>query len=115
MDNACSGGLYAEIDIDTGILISKAVNYKNEYFTKHPDTGIILVGFHIPMWDSIKEFITEATKVVPEMVVIGWDVAVTPDGSTLIETNERPDLILLQNTWIMDIDKNFNANIKNLV
>ena len=49
------------------------------------------------------------------MVVIGWDIAVIPSGPTLIEVNERPDLILLQQVLVIDIDNNLNKRLNALV
>ena len=43
MDNAGSGGMYASIDHQLGIVESDAVNYKGENFNVHPDTGVQIV------------------------------------------------------------------------
>lgn len=37
MDNAGSGGMYASIDHQLGIVESDAVNYKGEHFNVHPE------------------------------------------------------------------------------
>lgn len=53
IDNASSGGLFAEVDIDNGIIRHNAVNYQNKEYVVHPDTQVQFLGFQIPMWDDI--------------------------------------------------------------
>ena len=47
------GGLFAEVDIDNGIIRHNAVNYQNKEYVVHPDTQVQFLGFQIPMWDDI--------------------------------------------------------------
>lgn len=36
------------------------------------------------------ELVKEASKLVPEMRYVGWDVSFTPNGPILVEGNEYP-------------------------
>lgn len=90
VDNFNAGGMTAPIDIKTGKICFPAVNKKNEVYEKHPISNIPIVGFTIPNWESIKELVKSAATVVPEVGLVGWDVAISNKGPLLIEGNEFP-------------------------
>ena len=90
VDNFNSGGMTAKIDINTGKILEEAVNKKGEIFEKHPVTGSIIKGFQIPNWNEAKNMVKEAAKLSPNVRYIGWDVAITIDGVTLVEGNQFP-------------------------
>lgn len=96
VDNAHAGGIFAEIDINEGVIVGKAMRYTGERFTRHPTTGTIIPGFKIPYWNECKAMVEEASKLVPDVYLIGWDVAVTPNGPTLVEVNTHPGLTAVQ-------------------
>lgn len=96
VDNASSGGMYAEVNIDNGIIMTSARNYLGQEYFQHPDTKVSIIGFSIPMWEQCKEIIEKAGSLTDGVPLVGWDVAVTPDGPVLVEVNERPDMFLLQ-------------------
>lgn len=96
VDNAHAGGIYAEIDIETGIVVSTGHRYTDERFIKHPYTGTIIPGFQIPMWNRLLELVSSASRLVENMGLIGWDIAVTPDGPTIVEVNNWPGVELIQ-------------------
>ena len=79
-----------EVNIETGRVEGTAVNIKAEQFTKHPTTNIELLGFQIPLWKEVKELVTNAAKEIPQLKLIGWDVAIAKDGPCLIEANQFP-------------------------
>ena len=41
-------------------------------------------GFQIPYWNQTLEMIKEASKVIPEVKTVGWDVAITKTGPELV-------------------------------
>jgi glutathione synthase/RimK-type ligase-like ATP-grasp enzyme len=90
VDNFNHGGITAPVNIDTGIIDYPAINKKSEIFERHPDTDVSVIWFQIPKWNKIKRFVTECSKVIPEMGYVGWDVCVGEDGPFLIEGNEFP-------------------------
>lgn len=93
VDNASSGGCYAGIDLETGILNKYAYSAISvtggHIFTEHPVTGTVFQGFRIPFFEEVKSFILEIAKINPSLRLIGWDVAITPEGPVLIEGNCR--------------------------
>lgn len=96
VDNAHSGGIFAEVDVEDGVVISKAINHLGDSFVRHPTTGSVITGFRIPMWDACMQLAKDAAERISEVPLIGWDVAVTPNGPVLIEGNTTPGLELIQ-------------------
>ncbi len=90
VDNFNAGGMVAPIDIKTGKIIYPAVNKKNLVFDVHPESNTTIKGFQIPEWEHVKNLVLEAAKVVPQVGLVGWDVAISDHGPLLIEGNEFP-------------------------
>lgn len=98
VDNFHSGGMGVAVDLDTGVLQGDAINKDRQVFSCHPVTGVKFDGYAIPMWDEVKRICLEASAVNPHIHVVGWDVALTPDGPTFVEGNRRPGFDLPQMT-----------------
>lgn len=90
VDNFNSEGLVVPIDIETGEIKYPAVDKKHNIYYKHPYTNKEIVGVKIPNWNKVKELCEEASKVVPELGLVGWDVCVGENKPFLIEGNEFP-------------------------
>lgn len=98
VDNFHAGGMAVEVDLDTGKLMGNAVNKSCQEFTRHPVTNVKFNHFIIPMWEEVKRVCLTASRVNPHIHVVGWDVAVTPEGPTFVEGNRRPGFDLPQMT-----------------
>lgn len=88
-----TGNLISEIDLTSGSLKQPILITSNGPvdIVRHPDTGNILEGSTIPLWDLVCETVkATAVKFLP-MRAIGWDVAITADGVFIIEGNSRWD------------------------
>ena len=90
MDNVDCGGMAARIDIPTGKLLTVGADKQGNTFIKHPMTNTSIIGFQIPFWEEAKAMCMEASRVIPEMRFIAWDVAITEKGPTFIEGNSFP-------------------------
>lgn len=90
VDNFNSGGMTAKVDVETGKILEEAVNKNGEIFEKHPITGTEIKGFKIPYFKEAKEMVKEAAKLSEHVRYIGWDVAITVNGPTLVEGNQFP-------------------------
>ena len=87
-DNYSRGGFAAEIDVNTGCVISKAVSQFGEGVYVHPKTGEQIIGIQIPYWNEIKKVVKRAHERVPSLGYLGWDVVVCADNSiTFLEVN----------------------------
>lgn len=90
VDNFNSGGMTARVDENTGIILEEAVDKAGRLYEKHPISGITIKGFQIPKWDEAITMVKEAASMSPKVRYVGWDVAITNDGVTLIEGNQFP-------------------------
>ncbi len=98
VDNFHQGGMAVLIDLNTGELIGDAIDKNLNHYEKHPTSKIKFAGFKIPNWEIVKKTVLEASKVNEHIHVVGWDVAVTKEGCTLIEGNRRPGFDIVQVT-----------------
>lgn len=98
IDNICGGGLYLLLD-ENGKSVSKAFSEKtNEYFDRHPRTGVSFTDFEVPFHKEAVETVKKAAAKFPQVGYIGWDVAITENGPVLIEGNVLPGYDMCQNT-----------------
>ena len=96
-DNLNRGGLLALIDVETGKIISDGMDLGQVLYDKHPDSGTTFKGFQIPQWHKVIELAKDAARVVPQVKLVGWDIAITSDDKIeFIEGNHNPDLHMMQ-------------------
>lgn len=62
VDNACSGGIFGVIDVDTGRIGPCKSYLTDETYYNHPDTGAKIDGVIVPKWEEIKEEILGVAK-----------------------------------------------------
>jgi len=89
VDNGHSHGVYAAIDVDTGVISTIGYNANGERFPAHPNTGVPFAGVQIPRWQELRELVVRAAKRVPQLRYVGWDWALDRDYRwVLVEGNE---------------------------
>lgn len=71
IDNAHAGGIFAQINIQTGMIESNGINTEGEEFEYHPDSHLPFKGFTIPKWEDIKQLCCNATLADANMRVCG--------------------------------------------
>ena len=85
------GGIQAEMNFETGTIespnISGVDQFGFETITHHPETGVLLKGAKIPFWKETCELALKASRAMKNMSSVGWDIAITQDGPSLIEGN----------------------------
>ena len=91
VDNYAEGGSIYEVDLETGVVCSRGKSKAGDNHIKHPGTDIIMLGYQIPNWDKVMEASRKAAEHLPQVGIIGWDVAVTESGTDMIEGNHNPD------------------------
>ncbi|UWQ92164.1 hypothetical protein K3727_05025 [Rhodobacteraceae bacterium M382] len=86
------GSMIAPVDEQTGIVGQCRIGTGPDArdIEEHPVSGEKFKGLQIPHWDEACKMAAEAHALFPEFGVIGWDVAMTPDGPSLIECNDNP-------------------------
>ena len=95
-DNSGQGGILCRVDMDTGKICSVATDDYFHIFSTHPDTGVVLEGYQIPLFQEALELARQAARVVPQIRHVGWDMAITPNGPAIIEGNDFPGTDLCQ-------------------
>ncbi len=90
VDNYNGGGMVVPINEETGIIEYPAVDKLKNIYYEHPMTKTKIVGFKIPMYKEAVELAKKASKVIDEVRYVGWDIALTDNGPTIIEGNEYP-------------------------
>ena len=97
IDNAHAGGIFAQINVDSGIIESEGIDADGGYYVEHPDTHKQIKGFVIPHWEEIKAVCIDASRIVPENPITGWDVVINQAGDIeFVEGNHGPDFDVMQ-------------------
>ena len=108
VDNVSSGGVSARIDVDTGTIITDAIDKFGNRYVKHPDTQLQFKGFAIPQWDDLIGACKEAATLTPELRFLGWDMAYSKDnGWVIVEVNTAPGMTATQASALSGFKKDF--------
>lgn len=90
LDNFSSGGIAAAVDINKGVIKTRAVsNYTSDVHEIHPETKERILGREIPYWKDILRMVKASALVVPQVRTVGWDIAITVTGPEIIEGNDN--------------------------
>jgi hypothetical protein len=88
VDNLHAGGLASPVDLTTGELgVAYGTYPRDGAHTHHPDSGVPITGMHLPDFRAAIDLALLAHERFPVPSSVGWDVALIPDGPTLIEGN----------------------------
>ncbi len=96
VDNFHVDGMVCDVDLETGKIVTPAIDRMGNTYERHPKSGYEFVGFQIPNWDMVLKLAQDAIRVQPGVNYVGWDIAVCPDKAVIIEGNSAPDLVLIQ-------------------
>ncbi len=95
-----SGTLLSLIDLEKGSLISAMGTEKNNpllhQIEYHPVTKTKFTGFNIHLWNECIQTVKNAATKFPELLALGWDVAITETGPVIIEANWESGLDMFQ-------------------
>ena len=92
----------APIDVETGTLgqvTGDQPECLSEWSDRHPVTEAMVAGRIVPLWQELAELAIKAHAMVPERVLIGWDMALTAEGPVLIEGNSFADVLIPQRVY----------------
>lgn len=87
VDNWGAGGVGYNFDVETGVCNMVGKDKKNRPYIYHPGSNFKMLGYKLPRYEELKEYVIELTKVYPQARYVGWDVAITPNGFDLVEMN----------------------------
>lgn len=95
VDNFSSGGMYTFLD-KKGKVIVPAIDQDDNKIEVHPTTKENILGFEIPNFDKACNMVKEASKLIPEVQYIGWDIAILENDVCLVEGNEFPGVFQIK-------------------
>ena len=99
VDNFHQGGLAAAVDLATGVIgIASDIGVRPDvgWRSAHPVSGARFDGRTLPFWSEAVALAIRAHEALPGRTVVGWDVAMLPDGPCIVEGNGKPDLDIHQ-------------------
>lgn len=103
IDNWSSGGIVADLDVESGKLGNAASSpKKGGVFAKidyHPDTNTQIKGTKVPGWDLVKEKILEISGEYSDLTpYLAWDVIITDDDGSfkIVESQATSNVDLIQ-------------------
>lgn len=104
VDNFNHGGMYTVVN-EKGLIEKPAIDKKGNVYLSHPVTQTKIAGFQIPYFEQVLEMVKEASTVVPEVGLVGWDIALTDKGPVMIEGNQLPGYDIYQSKVHLNDDK----------
>ncbi len=92
-DNVGYGGICVMVDKETGELYQPETIKDHVFYPcpNHPDTGTPIAGF-LPHWDMVRQGVLDICRYLCELEYLGFDVAITEEGFTILEINIHQDL-----------------------
>lgn len=87
VDNWGAGGVGYNFNLETGICDQYGKDKKNQKYIFHPGSNRLMIGYKLPHFEELKEYVIKMSHLVPESKYIGWDIAITKDGFDLVEMN----------------------------
>ncbi|HEX3009322.1 MAG TPA: sugar-transfer associated ATP-grasp domain-containing protein, partial [Bacteroidales bacterium] len=93
VDNIAQGNIFVPIDRSTGKLAREGHTNYHIRILKHPQTEVTFEGIEIPFYDEAKELCRKLHFQLPYFFILGWDIAFTPSGPVVIESNNIHKLV----------------------
>lgn len=113
IDNAHAGGIFAQINVESGQIESDGIDSDGHLYITHPDTHKQIKGFVIPYWEEIKKTCIEASYIVSQNPITGWDVVINHHGKIeFIEGNHGPDFDVMQSPLKTGAKERLNKYLK---
>lgn len=91
--------LGAAVDLESGVLgmmTGDKADMWLEWSEDHAITHARVLGRVVPCWNGVRSIALMAHSACRDRLLIGWDIAVGPDGAVLLEGNSYPDVDFLQ-------------------
>lgn len=97
-DNLCRGNLIGTVDVASGRLgpVRSHAGFEAVQVLTHPGTGAPLVDVVLPDWPEVLRLARQCAVLMRGMPLVGWDIALGPDGPLVVEANSVPSVELTQ-------------------
>lgn len=99
VDNFHAGGIASAVEMESGRLgpATDLGQYPSVgWLDHHPATGAAITGRMLPLWPELRELAARAHGHFGDRLVIGWDIALTPQGLVIVEGNAATDVDIIQ-------------------
>lgn len=98
VDNSGAGGMGVAVDLETGNLISDAMDENGNRYSVHPDNGLVFREYQIPNWKAAVDFAREIMETLVRKTehinYVGWDITYTEDEEwVIVEGNAFPQFV----------------------
>ena len=92
------GNLLAQIDPETGRLgrVVSGSGLEMIEVARHPETDMSFSAWIHPNWEGMRTLALDGATTMRHVPMIGWDIADTASGPTIVEMNVTPDMFLFQ-------------------
>ncbi len=115
VDNVGSGGIYTVLS-EQGKIVCPCWSDKTiSTYTKHPTTGMDLIGFTVPYYIEALELCQKAAKVEKHVRYVGWDIAISEKGPVIVEGNPLPGYDMPQNFFVTNKDEGLKPKFKKIL
>lgn len=99
VDGLHRGGISANVEVDSGRLgpaTNLGLTPEVGWCERSPTTGAPIAGRELPMWKEARAMAIKAHAMLPHKVIVGWDIAITPEGPVVVEGNGAPCVDIIQ-------------------
>lgn len=98
VDNLAAGGVAVGIDLETGKLSEYGICKKGgaKRMQCHPDSQVRFAEVRIPFVKEAVDMVEKLHLKLSSIRIIGWDIAITPEGPVIIEGNDNAEVSGLQ-------------------
>ena len=96
VDNAHAGGIVVSFNKYSGKMRPmglQLIDNGGGIFYHHPDSSIVFEDYQIPYYSEVIDVVSKASRFL-KFPLLGWDVAITPNGPTIVEVNHNFHLFL---------------------
>jgi hypothetical protein len=92
------GNLLAALDGEKGTLTRVVMRsgLEERELADNPYTGERLLGWSLPHFAAARELVLRGARLLPEVRLQGWDVAIGPEGPVVVEVNPGSAFSLVQ-------------------
>ena len=115
IDNFSSGGLVAQVDVESGVIFTPGRDENGREYIFHPDSGKQIVGFRIPEWEAYRQFVCALAERFPDVRYVGWDVIRNREGQfCVVEGNKDAGVGGLESGLLYGLRPGFEAILNNI-
>ena len=115
VDNVGAGGIYTVLSKE-GKIINPCWSDKTiSTYTRHPLSGMELIGFEVPYFKEALELCKKAALVEKHVRYVGWDIAITEKGPVIVEGNPLPGYDMPQNYFVTGEDKGMKPEFEKIL